>query len=171
MERAMPKYIFDRIEDITVDDLKKMGAEAVGIDLDNTTVTDASYRAKDGINDWIESVRSSGIPVIIVSNTYHFRAKFFSKKFRVPYFAMSNKPKSKNIIRAAEKTDVPIEKFAMIGDQLFADVLGANNCGAISVWVRPFMKEKVFAGKFAKRRQREREFCKKHGIEYKEIEK
>lgn len=169
MENALPKYIFDCVEDITVDELKKMGVRGVGIDLDNTTVHDAGYTAKKEILGWFENTLAAGIKIVIITNTYHARALYFSKKFKVPYYALANKPSPKKLIKAAKRYNIPIENFAMIGDQLFTDVLCANNCGAVSVWVRPFMREKMFAKKFAKRRAKEKELCEKYGIEYKEI--
>ncbi len=164
----MPKYIYNSITEVTPDELKKIGAVAVGIDLDNTVVYDSTFRPREGVTKWLSEVKKAGFPVIIVSNTFTYRAKRLSKKFGVPYLALSNKPDPKNLIKAAMQLGVPLESFAMIGDQLFTDVEAANTCGAISVWVRPFMKEKFFAKKFARRRAREKAFCEKHGIEYRE---
>ena len=169
MEKAMPKYIFDKITDITPEDLHKIGAAAIGIDLDNTTVYDSAYRPREGVPEWLDTMKKHGIPVIIITNTYPLRAKLISKKFGVPFLALSNKPDPKNLLLAAERIGIPIESLAMIGDQLFTDVEAANACGAIPIWVRPFMREKVFAKKFARRRQREKEFCERHGIEYKQF--
>lgn len=167
MESSMPKYIFDKVTDITPEELRKMGAAAVGIDLDNTTVYDSAFRPREGVLEWLSVLKKNGFPVIIVTNTYTIRARLLSKKFGVPFLAMSKKPSPKNVIRAAEQIGVPIGSFVLIGDQIFADVVAANSCGAISVWVRPFMREKFFAKQFAKKRRREKEFCEKHGIEYK----
>lgn len=166
MEQALPKHIYNSITEITPEVLRGIGAQAVGIDLDNTSVYDCSYRPREGVQRWIEMIQKAGFPVIIITNTYTLRAHIIAKKFKVPYFAMSNKPDTKNVIRAAASLGVPLEHFAMIGDQLFTDVEAANNCGAISIWVRPFMKEKFFAKKFARRREREKAFCERHGIEY-----
>ena len=166
---AMPKYIYNSITEITPEELRRIGAVAVGIDLDNTTVYDSTLRPREGVLPWIRKVKAAGIPIIIISNTYPLRARWISKKFGVPYLALSNKPDPKNVVKAASQIGVPLEIFAMIGDQLFAEVEAANECGAISIWVRPFMKEKIFAKKFARRRAREKEFCEKYGIEYKEV--
>ncbi len=169
MEAGKPKYIYESVTLITPEDLRAMGAEAVGIDLDNTLVYDSTFKPREGAAEWVEKLRAAGIPVIIVSNTNHPRAWVLSKMFRIPYYAMSKKPETKNLRRAAKSAGVPIEKFAMIGDQIFADVFAANECGAISIWVKPFAKEKLFARHFNRMRARERKYCREHGIEYREI--
>lgn len=168
-EDAVPKYIYSSITDITPDELRRIGAVAVGIDLDNTTVYDSTLRPREGVMAWIRQTKEAGFPIMIVSNTYPLRARWLSKKFRVPFLALSDKPNPKNVIKAAAQLGVPLENFAMIGDQLFADIEAANRCGAISVWVRPFMREKIFAKKFARRRAREKKFCEEHGIEYEDL--
>ncbi|MBR1810640.1 MAG: HAD-IIIA family hydrolase [Clostridia bacterium] len=169
MCNATPRYIYESVTCVSPAELSAMGAQAVGIDLDNTTVYDSTFTPRKGVKEWLKSVKAAGFPVIIVSNTNRPRAWVIAKMFRLPYFAMSKKPRTKNVVRAAEFLHVPIENFAMIGDQLFADVQAANDCGAISVWVRPFMKEKLFPRYFQKIRDREREYCNEHHIAYKEI--
>lgn len=169
MDAGKPKYIYESVTLITPEELRAMGAEAVGIDLDNTLVYDSTFKPRDGAREWVSRMKEAGIPVIIVSNTNHPRAWVLSKMFQIPYFAMSKKPETKNLLRAARLAGVPIEKFAMIGDQIFADVFAANECGAISVWVKPFGSEKLFSRHFNRLRARERKYCREHGIEYREI--
>lgn len=160
MDNAIPRYMYNRITDIEPSDLLEMGVRAIAIDLDNTTVYDSTARPLEGVLPWLESVKQVGIRVCIVSNTYPLRARHFSKKFGVPAFSMANKPKPDKLIKAANKLGVDISEMAMIGDQLFADVLAANSCGAISIKTEPFMKEKLFAKKFRERRERERVYVK-----------
>ncbi|MBQ6020138.1 MAG: YqeG family HAD IIIA-type phosphatase [Clostridia bacterium] len=169
METGKPNYVFESVTLVTPEKLRGMGARAVGIDLDNTLVYDSTFKPREGAREWVEKLKEAGIPVIIVSNTNHPRAYILSKVFRIPYFAMSKKPHTKNLLRAAKEAGVPIGEFAMIGDQIFADVYAANECGAISVWVKPFGSEKLFSRHFNRMRARERKYCREHGIEYREI--
>ena len=109
---AMPKYIYNSITEITPEELRRIGAVAVGIDLDNTTVYDSTLRPREGVLPWIRKVKAAGIPIIIISNTYPLRARWISKKFGVPYLALSNKPDPKNVVKAASQIGVPLENFA-----------------------------------------------------------
>ena len=59
-ELLMPKYRFRAVIDITADDLRKMGAKAVGLDIDNTIAPDGTMNFTEGIREWIESITESG---------------------------------------------------------------------------------------------------------------
>ncbi|MCL2513555.1 MAG: YqeG family HAD IIIA-type phosphatase [Oscillospiraceae bacterium] len=162
---AAPQYSFGRITDITADDIRGAGGRAVGFDLDNTAVYDSTYRPLEGAAEWVNNIKAAGLPVMIISNTYPRRAKRLSKLFGVPALYVSKKPSTKAIFKAAEMMGADVKNLVMIGDQLFADVLAANDAGAISFWVRPFMAEKLFAGKYRKIREAEAEFLNKLRVE------
>lgn len=162
MHDAYPDYEYKRITDITIEDLHNMGAKAVAVDLDNTTVLDSTLRAPGGVKEWLQNVRAAGFPVIIISNTYTIRAWMLSKKFgKLPWISMADKPHTGAFFKASKMIGVPVEDIAMIGDRLFADVMGANKAGAISIKVDPFAPEKLFAKKFRKERKKEHEYLEK----------
>lgn len=143
MHIALPDYQYASVFDITADELRRMGARAVAFDLDNTTVYDSSYRALKGAGDWVKSIKQAGFPMIILTNTYPFRANYYARRFGVDYIANSHKPAPEGFLEAARRMGVDVAEMAMIGDQLFKDIEGANRAGAISVRVRPFMVEKL----------------------------
>ncbi len=161
---AIPKYEYDKISDISIEDLKAMGVKAVGIDIDNTTAYDSSFRVLSGVRSWIKKVQDSGFKVIIITNTFSFRAKHFSRKMgHIPYIAMARKPLTKNFFVAAKKLDIEVSQLAMIGDQLFTDIQGANDAGAVSVLVHYAKPEVLFGSKFRRIRERERRYLKNKG--------
>lgn len=53
MSTRMPKYRFRRLADITADDLRRMGALGVGLDVDNTTAFDSSNELIEGVAEWV----------------------------------------------------------------------------------------------------------------------
>lgn len=162
MHDAYPDYEYKRITDITIEDLYKMGAKAVAVDLDNTTVLDSTLHAPGGVKEWLRDVRAAGFPVIIISNTYPIRAWLLSKKFgRLPWISFAEKPNTGAFFKAAKRLHVNVEDMAMIGDRLFTDVMGANKAGAISIKVDPFEPEKLFAKKFRKERKKEHDYLEK----------
>ena len=161
---AIPKYEYEKISDISIDDLKAMGVKAVGIDIDNTTAYDSSFKVLSGVRSWIKNVQKAGFKVIIITNTYSFRAKHFSRKMgHIPYIAMARKPLTKNFFVAAKKLDIDVSELAMIGDQLFTDIQGANAAGAVSVLVHYAKPEVLFGSKFKRLRERERNYLKNKG--------
>ena len=161
---ATPKFLFDRLIDITIEDLKRMKVKAISIDLDNTSVYDWTITPIKGVKEWLGKVKDAGYKVSIVSNSFALRGKCMGKKFGCPSFGPAKKPDTKMIVMAAEKMGVKIHEMALIGDRLFTDVVGANNCGAVSVYVKPYKKEKMIPSYWKQARQDEIDYLKKINI-------
>ena len=156
---SVPKYFYDRLTDITAEDIRAMGAKAVALDLDNTSVYDLTLRPLKGAAEWVKKTLDADIPVVILSNSYEWRAKKLSAKFcGIPYIANAEKPAPENYFRAAELAGTDINTLAVIGDQLFTDVQGANGAGAISVRVKYARREIVPGIRFLLLRRREKKY-------------
>ena len=154
-----PQYFFDSLTAITVDDLKRIGAKAVALDIDNTTAYDSVMTLIPGVREWVSAVVQAGFPIIIISNTYPLRAKLISKKLGgIPDIAGAKKPNPKNILFGAKRLGVNVGDMCLIGDQLFTDVRGANDAGAISVRVRPQRTEYFLYFRYKILRKQEREY-------------
>ena len=160
LKNAKPQYIFDRITDITIDDLKKMGVKLVAIDLDNTTVFDCTNKPIKGVRSWLTKVKEASFKVAIISNSFAFRAKMMGKKFDCPAYGPADKPDTKMMIQAASDAGVKPHEMALSGDRLFTDVVGANAFGAVSVLVKPYKKEFMIPWYWKKARQDEIDFLK-----------
>lgn len=163
----MPRYRFRSVLDITPEDLKKMGAEAVALDIDNTLAPDGTFHYVDGASEWVERIKAAGFPMMIVSNGSFIRVAPIAKHFGLPYVCFSGKPKPKGLLKAAERMATPIEKVAMIGDQLFSDIKAANSCGAIAVRTDPTKGRNLYPCFYKWNYKREvpilKEFEKTHG--------
>ena len=161
LPNAYPAHQLPSLYALTPALLKSYGAQAVAIDLDNTAVRDSSYRVPARTLAWVDSMRAAGIPVAIISNTYLHRGWYLSRKLgKLPFIALANKPHDKPIRCMAKRLGVPVSALAMVGDQLFADVLAANRAGAISVWTAPIAKEKRIPWYFRRLREKEQLFLR-----------
>lgn len=160
-------YRFKCVTDITPDDLRKMGAKAVGLDIDNTICFDGTMNFADGIHEWINEIQNAGFPIMIITNATNPRAGRVAKALDLPYVHLAKKPFSFKLRIAAKRMCVNVTELAMLGDQLFADVKAANKCGAIGVRIDPMKGETRFPRYYAKRRRKEapilKEFEKNHG--------
>ena len=161
---SLPRFFYNSITDITPDDIFRMGGTAVGIDLDNTAVYDSTGILFPGVKQWLKGIREAGLPVVIVTNTYTIRAKAIARKLgRLPYIANADKPDIKCFEKAVQITGTDIKGFVMIGDQLFTDVQGANNAGAISVRVKYKAQEILALFHFLKIRKLEKFYLESKG--------
>ena len=156
MVSPMPKYRFKSVLDITVEDLNKMGARAIALDIDNTICNDGRANVIDGLESWLKNVQESGIRVMIISNAIGKRPKKVAQSLGLAHLSYAKKPKTHKLLAGAELMGVKIEEMAMVGDQIFADVLAANSCGAISVLVDALEGKTRFPIFYANRRRREK---------------
>lgn len=158
-KNAVPDYFFDKVTDITVEDVKKMNVNTLAVDLDNTLVVDASYRVSDKIREWVRGMKNAGVSVVIVSNTFIHRSVLLSLKLGgLPFVAPARKPSALPLKIAAKLAGTDIGSVAMIGDRLFTDVLSANRAGAVSVKVEPIKDEVLFASRFRRIRKKEKKY-------------
>lgn len=167
MNLPMPKYRFKSVLDITVEDLHKMGAKAVALDIDNTICNDGKENCIEGLEEWLAKVQSAGFKIMIISNAVGKRPVSVAEKLGLMHLSFARKPKAHKLLAGAEIMGVKITEMAMVGDQIFADVLAANRCGAIAVLVDALQGETRFPLFYANRRRKEKpvlaEFEKLHG--------
>ncbi len=164
----MPKYRFSSVLDITPDDLRKMGAKAVGLDIDNVIAPDGTFRYLEGIREWVDGILAAGFPITLISNGTLMRVlpvvKFLGG---LPFIHLSRKPSPRALIKAAKRMGVDTCELAMLGDQLFSDIKAANRCGAIAVRVDPIPAKSLYPHYYKWKAKRERptleEFEKLHG--------
>ena len=150
--------IFKRITDITPEILGSLDIKALLIDVDNTMSTHHGSVLVDGLETWLECMKSNGIKMIIVSNAKRVRAEPFAAKVGLPFVSLSCKPLPFGYCRARKVLGIPKKNCAIVGDQVFTDVLGANLYGIKSLLVRPVKLEDGWS--FRIRRYFERKILK-----------
>ena len=87
------------------------------------------------IEKWLDGLRAGGINLIIVSNNRKRRVKKFAERLNLPYIANAKKPFPAVFLKTLRRFDCLPCNGAVVGDQLFTDVLGANLAGIRSILV------------------------------------
>ena len=123
-------YRYDKITDIKAEDLKKAGAKIVLLDADNTLSLHGSQKPFEGVPEWIGEIKKEGFAVVIISNNSENRIKPFAKKLGLPFVYKSAKPLAKGFKKACKESGFRPNEAAVIGDQIFTDVLGGKLFGA-----------------------------------------
>lgn len=139
-----PDYRFNCILDIAPEDIERTGAKVVLLDTDNTLALHGSQEVLSGVTEWIAKIREKGIEPIILSNNSKERIEPFAKKLGIPFVYKSAKPLSKGFHIACEKFGVKSSETAIIGDQLFTDVLGGRLFGSKVFLTEPLGPETDF---------------------------
>jgi uncharacterized protein len=136
-----PHIRVESVLELTSDRLRELDVDSVLLDLDCTLKRYTDTELQPEIADWLESIKASGIGQCIVSNGRGKRIKQFAEKIGLPYEANALKPLPLGIWRAIKKMGFKAERTAMIGDQIFADVLSGRLAGIKCILVRPIHPE------------------------------
>lgn len=126
------------IYDISGEALARRGIKLLLADLDNTLVPYGVPLPDAKLLRWRDELHAYGVTLFILSNNRHEeRPRIFAEGLDVPYIGHAGKPKSPSFVRAMEEMRVTREQTAIIGDQIFTDVLGGNRAGVTTILVKP----------------------------------
>lgn len=124
--------------DLTGESLKKAGVRLLLADLDNTLVPYGVPQPDDALRAWQADLTAHGVTLFLLSNSRKAtRAPNFANALGIPYLCHAGKPKTGGFVRAMAGQTVTAGECAMVGDQIFTDILGANRAGVRSILVKP----------------------------------
>lgn len=114
------------------------------LDLDNTLSMHGSPAAEQGVCEWLEDMRRLGMKLTVLSNNTKKRVEPLAKELGLDFIAFGCKPLTVGISRALRKMRLPKRSVALVGDQIFTDILGGNLKRIPTILVEPFhMEDKV----------------------------
>jgi hypothetical protein len=140
-----PKLITRDIYNIDFGKLKAKGIKALLVDIDDTLLPRGVNDISPQVFEWIVARKEEGFKICLTSNSYHpLRVKYFGETLGVPAISLSLKPLPLAFRRSLKELNARPEETAMIGDQLFMDILGANLLNIYSVYVKYVTPEGFF---------------------------
>jgi len=154
-----PFACLNSIFDITPGMLKENGIYGLILDIDNTLVATHVKEAGEKVGKYIKDLKDNGIIPVIVSNARKHRVEEFCKSLEVDYIYKAHKPLGGGFNKAMEIMGLSKDKVAIIGDQLFTDILGGNLNGIRTILIKPIDPDEPFFIRF--KRIFERPFLKK----------
>lgn len=110
---------------------------ALLIDVDNTVSPHHSPDVIPGMREWLTSLPPAGFSARLVSNNWHRDLDDRAAALGIPVVGKAKKPLTGGFKRAAAELGVSAAQCAVIGDQIFTDILGGNLFGATTVLVVP----------------------------------
>lgn len=149
-----PDAVVTSVTEVTPEFLGERGVRGVLVDLDDTLLASGSDELAPLFRSWLELLRRAGVPVVILSNGSHGRVGRWARELGVVGLPLMGKPRRRAFARGLEHLGVPAHETAMVGDQLFTDVLGANLTGMVSVLVTPLSPGKLLHTRTLRRLER-----------------
>ena len=132
-----PKEYLDSIKDININFLQKNNIKGLILDVDNTLIS-LDRVMPNGILEWAQEVKNAGIKICILSNSNKIKkVENVAKMIEVPYIFFGKKPLKAGFLRARDILKLKEENIAVVGDQIFTGIIGANRCNMFSILVKP----------------------------------
>ncbi|WP_262396464.1 YqeG family HAD IIIA-type phosphatase [Zongyangia hominis] len=141
MALIRPTIMLDNITQIDGPFLRRHQIGALMLDVDNTLSLHGNPEPYEGIAAWVKRMRDIGVEMIIVSNNSRERVQPFADKLGIPCVGGGYKPLSKGMREAQAMLKTPKRHCAIVGDQLFTDIMGGNLYGITSILVTPYQLE------------------------------
>lgn len=134
----IPRGVYPSVTDISPQALAEKGVRLVLADLDNTLVPYGVPLPDERLKAWRDDLAAHGVTLFVLSNNRHeSRPRIFAEGLGVPYIGHAGKPKTPSFVKAMERMGVTREQTAIVGDQVFTDVLGGNRAGVAAILVEP----------------------------------
>lgn len=151
IDKLIPDMYQQSIYTINYKKLKEDGIKCLLFDLDNTCVSYEDKGPNEKLKNLFDKLGDMGFKVIIYSNAMKKRIEPFKKYLLVDCQAMARKPNRGNYKKVLKRFNFDISEVAMIGDQLFTDVLGGNKMGIKTILVNPVSKKDFIFTKMLRR--------------------
>lgn len=132
-----PRDYYRTVNDIDLDGLMREGIDTLLIDLDNTLLARDATDVPDDVREWAADVLARGFKVRIVSNNWHSHVPAVARRIGFDLVAKAVKPLPFAFTKALSSMGSDRRRAAVIGDQLFTDVLGGNLMGMRTILVTP----------------------------------
>ena len=137
LDMLRPNLRCDRVWDIDLELLRARGIRGLIIDLDNTLVDWNAWEVRHEVKRWAENAGRQGIARCIASNARNReRIRSVAEQVGAQWVANANKPGIGSYRRAMQLMGTAPQETAVIGDQVFTDVLAGNRLGLFTIWVR-----------------------------------
>jgi HAD superfamily phosphatase (TIGR01668 family) len=158
-----PTLRAESLDYISIERLARDGIRGLIIDLDNTMTPWKDVKISPRIVAWFTELQAAGIQSCVVSNSKHrHRVAIVAAKLGIPFIFRATKPRGRAFRAGMKIMGTERENTAVIGDQLFTDILGGNRLGLYTILVVPISDHEFIGTKFLRRMEKVLVWLMKH---------
>ncbi len=132
-----PDRFAPRLSEVPLEELEAAGIAGLILDLDNTLVGWGGSEIAEEHLAWVREARDRGLRLVMLSNNFSDRVTHVAAQMGIPFVANACKPLPIGFVRALQQLQLPRRRVAVVGDQLFTDVLGGKLCGLHTILTEP----------------------------------
>ena len=108
-------------------------------------VIDYYKNLSEEVVNWAKEMKGQGIKLYILSNTNNEeKVKTVAEKLGIQYKHFAMKPLKRGFKYVQKETNIKPENIAVVGDQIFTDVLGGNRSQMFTILVDPIDDKKDY---------------------------
>lgn len=137
----IPDYRVDRVEEITIPRLRAVHVSALLLDVDCTLKAYGEKEFAPSVLAWLDALRTAHVGVCLVSNGREGRIRRIAAALDLPYLAMALKPFPFALRKSIVRLGYSLPSTAMVGDQVFADMMAGYFARVTTILVRPIHPE------------------------------
>lgn len=132
-----PDGHFEKVEEITIKYLQDNKIKALILDVDNTLI-DYQKHLEKSVIQWAKNLKEQGIKLYILSNTNQKeKVEKVAKALEIPYRNLAKKPFKTGFLKVQKELKEKAENIAVVGDQIFTDIIGGNRCRMFTILIEP----------------------------------
>jgi uncharacterized protein len=132
-----PDRFVTRLADVALDDLHDQGFRGLIVDLDNTLMGFRQTELEADHLKWVQEAHERGFRMVMVSNNFTERVTGIAAQLSIACVPNALKPLPFGMQRAVRLLGLPRRQIAVVGDQLFTDVLSGKLCGLYTILTEP----------------------------------
>ena len=153
ISRFCPNLYFESLYQIDLSHLKSIGIRGIVFDIDNTVTMWGSDKVPQDTLKWLEDTKTQGFRVCLLSNNRKARVDSISCMLDIPS-AKGFKPFGSAFRSALSLLGTSPKETAIIGDQIFTDILGGNRAGLYTILVQPLSTTEFFTTRLFRKLER-----------------
>lgn len=136
-----PKELLNKVEEITIEFIKKNKLKGLILDVDNTLIDYNKNLSQEKI-EWAKNLKGQGVKLYILSNSNKKeKVEKVANKLEIPYKLFAKKPSKKGFLEIQKELNLKLEEIGVVGDQIFTDIIGGNRCKMFTILVEPVDKK------------------------------
>jgi uncharacterized protein len=132
-----PDFYYSSVTAIDLAALRQAGVRHLLMDLDNTLMPRDSSVIPPEVSAWVKALSDESMNACLVSNNWHAHVASVAEEIGLPIVAKALKPFPSAFRKGLRVLGGTPDTTAVIGDQIFTDILGGNMLGMTTVLVLP----------------------------------
>lgn len=154
MKLLYPHQHLNSIYELDLAELRSLGIRGIICDMDNTLVPWNDRTVYPRLAAWLDQLKKEGFRLCIVSNNSAERGGQLALDLDIPAIWYAVKPRRRAFRKAMQIMELTPPETAVIGDQIFTDVLGGNRLGLYTILVTPISEKEFIWTRFMRKLER-----------------